>query len=649
MRCSYWLIKSIMLFILPGLSLRLGAQDKIAILMGVGDYPSSSRWPSTNAYNDLHLIKECLIQQGFNGDSIYTLIDSACSREGIQHAFTSFLIPRLHQGMAVYFHFSGLAQQVKDADGDEEDGYDEALVPFDAPVKNQKTIFEAESFVTDDELETLFNQIRRKIGPKGQLLVSLDASTAPAKTKSLVSTRGSSHKMSPVEDDDQYEFFASPVSLKYMAPLIQFYSSSFTQLNEDFYTDENDSYGLFTYAMCKSLIQLNKNASYKDWFEKLRVIMNAISRVQIPVLMGDADVPAFKGGVKGKKEQFEVTKIYSKELVLVNGGKLNQIEKGTELLFFSDSTEVFHDSNAIAKGVAEVAGLMESEIRVINSTVTSIPKNAKILVSSFHYKPLAIKLLVDLGGIELEQKLLTHFAFSGFIKRDRMNPDLLFVKTKDDILQLKTKQGELLFQKELSDVKETELPFTLNEKIAEYLRANFLRNLEIDNKMKNPNIECLISREGEEVAIDGLKNKIKIGSMMKIRITNNSDKGQYFSVIDIQPDHIINVLIPYDKPAESYYLEPGQSYTTDFELEVVPPYGKDVIKVIMLSEPLDLNPVIKTRGVSNIINNSTKNPLEILLGNTFIEQPISNGKELKINVADISSMTSMILQIEELQ
>jgi len=82
---------------------------------------------------------------------------------------------------------------------------------------------------------------------------------------------------------------------------------------------------------------------------------------------------------------------------------------------------------------------------------------------------------------------------------------------------------------------------------------------------------------------------------------------------------------------------------------VVPPNGKDVIKVIMLSEPFDLNPVIKTRGVSNIVNNSTKNPLEILLGNTFIEQPISNGKELKINVADISSMTSMILQIEELQ
>jgi hypothetical protein len=632
-----------------GLKLKLEAQEKIALLMGIGDYPSSTRWPSTNAYNDLNLIKESLILQGFNTDSVYTLLDSACTREGIQHAFTAWLTPRLHEGMVVYFHFSGLAQQIKDTDGDEQDGYDESIVPFDAPDKNQISAFRPESFVTDDELETLFNQIRRKIGPKGQLLVSMDASTSPAKPKSEISTRGGSDKMSLNDNADLNEFFTAPVSLKVMAPFIQFYSSSFTQLNEEFYSDENDSYGLFTYALCQSLILLNKNASYKEWFEKLRIFMNSISRVQIPIMLGDAEVPVFQGQITGKKEQFEVKKIYSKELVLIDGGKLNQIEKGTEVLFFSDSTEAFNDSNAIAKGVAEVSGLMESEIRIVNNSLSFIPKNAKILVSSFHYKPLAIRLQIDLGGIALEQKLLSHFAFSGFIKRDRLNPELLFVKTKEDILQLKTKQGDVLFQKELKDVKETELPFTLNEKIAEYLRANFLRNLEIDNKVKNPNIECLLTREGNEVVIDGLKNKIKIGSMMKLRITNNSDKGQYFSVIDIQPDHIINVLIPYNKPAEEYYLEPGQTYTTDFELEVLPPYGKDVIKVIMLSNPLDLNPVIKTRGISNILSESTKNPVEILLGNTFIEQPISNGKELKINVSDISSITSMILDISEIQ
>ncbi len=648
MRCQYWISRSFVLLIIVGCSLKLAGQGKIALLMGVGDYPATSKWPSTNAYNDLHLIKESLIQQGVNPEFIYTLIDTACTHARILSAFTSNLIPKLTEGMLVYFHFSGLAQQLKDDSDDEADGYDEAIVPFDAPEKNKETVYDDKSFITDDELESIFIDIRRKIGAKGQLFVTLDASTAPAKSKGLVSARGTSHKMEE-SSDDYYEFFSAPYVVKDLAPMVHFYSSSFSKLNDEYYSDENDTYGLFTYALCKSMFQISKEANYTEWFEKLRIIMNANSLVQIPVMTGDVDVPAFKGELSGKKEQFDIQKFYSKDLLVMNGGKIDQIEKGTELLLFDDTTTERTNATAIGKGVVERAGLMESEIRILESSIHPIPDNAKLMVSSFHFKPLVIRLQVDVNDSELEQKLLNHFTFSPFIKRDHVNPELLIVKTKTEQLQLRTKQGEVIFQKDLKDTKATEIPFILNEKIAEYLRATFLRNLEFDNDGKNPLLECLISKEGIEETSVNLKNKVKVGSKMKLRITNNSDKGQYFSVIDIQPDHQINVLIPYDQPAESYYLEAGQSYTTDFELEVLPPYGKDVIKVIMLSAPLDLRPVITTRGVSNILDAKVKNPLEILLGNTFIEYPVISGGDMKINVSDIGSMTSIILKIEEIQ
>jgi len=139
MRCKYWLSRSFVLLIIVGCSLKLAGQGKIALLMGVGEYPASSKWPSTNAYNDLHLIKESLIQQGVHPDFIYTLIDTACTHARIFSAFTSYLIPKLTEGMLVYFHFSGLAQQIKDDNDEEADGYDEAIIPYDAQEKNKET------------------------------------------------------------------------------------------------------------------------------------------------------------------------------------------------------------------------------------------------------------------------------------------------------------------------------------------------------------------------------------------------------------------------------------------------------------------------------------------------------------------------------
>jgi hypothetical protein len=649
MRCIYWISRSLLLLIIVvGASHRLSSQDKIALLMGVADYPASSGWPSTFAFNDLSLIKETLIKRGFNEKYIYTILDSACTGNGIRNAFTSQLIPELKEGTSVYIHFSGLGLQIKDTDEDEEDGLDEVIIPYDAPAKNPKGNYDTDLFIADDELENWFRQIQKKLGPNGQLVVSVDVYSIPFAAKEKYATRGGNETMSEdSESDNANVFFSKPFQVSGLAPLICLYCSATNQITEEFYSDEEESFGLFSFALSKTMLQMDKNASYQEWFEKIRTIMNQHSSLQDPILLGEKALKVFNGRLADKKDHFRINQQYSKDLVLIDDGKLQQIEKGTEFLFYDESVSDTVGVDPIAKGVIENARLMEAELRVIESSVNPLPKNSKLFISSFHYKALSIKVHIDLNGTPIEKKLMSHFSFSPFIDQVEEKPELLVIKSKSNHLQLKTKSGEILYQEEWNKVSENKIPFTLNDKIAEYLRANFMRSLEIDHDGKGSELECLIVKDRKEYPMDGIRNKIAVGSKIKLRVTNHSQKGLYFGIIDIQPDQQINVIIPHDKPAESYYLEAGQSYTTDFELEVSPPYGKEFIKVIMMANPLDLRPVIATRGVSNLLKEGVKNPFEILLGNTFIEHPVTAGEQLKINVSEISNMTGVVLEIRE--
>ncbi|MDE7089507.1 MAG: caspase family protein, partial [Prevotella sp.] len=79
------------------------------------------------------------------------------------------------KGDLVYIHFSMHGQPVEDLNGDEKDGWDEALIPVDAQMRYSKGIYEGEKHLVDDILEKYFNRIRTKLGPTGQLYVVLDA------------------------------------------------------------------------------------------------------------------------------------------------------------------------------------------------------------------------------------------------------------------------------------------------------------------------------------------------------------------------------------------------------------------------------------------------------------------------------------------
>ncbi len=152
----------------------LAAQERRALLIGIGEYPPGSEWTLVHGDNDVRIIREFLLGQGLRGECIETITNEKATKKGILSALER-LTKIAGKGDAVYIHFSGHGQQVTDLDGDEEDGFDEAWVPYDAWKKYVAGVYEGENHIIDDEINVCLKKLRAKVGAKGRITLVSDA------------------------------------------------------------------------------------------------------------------------------------------------------------------------------------------------------------------------------------------------------------------------------------------------------------------------------------------------------------------------------------------------------------------------------------------------------------------------------------------
>ena len=72
------------------------------------------------------------------------------------------------------FHYSGHGQQITDDNGDEPDGYDETIVPYDAPMRAEAG-YRGDKHLRDDELARKLLALRAKVGPTGNVVFAFDS------------------------------------------------------------------------------------------------------------------------------------------------------------------------------------------------------------------------------------------------------------------------------------------------------------------------------------------------------------------------------------------------------------------------------------------------------------------------------------------
>lgn len=76
----------------------------------------------------------------FPGDQTRVLMDHNATRDNIDLAITEWLVDNVTSGDLVVVYFSGHGAHIQDYDGDEEDGLDEFIVPFDAVMQSNSNI-----------------------------------------------------------------------------------------------------------------------------------------------------------------------------------------------------------------------------------------------------------------------------------------------------------------------------------------------------------------------------------------------------------------------------------------------------------------------------------------------------------------------------
>jgi hypothetical protein len=109
----------------------------------------------------------------------------------------------------------------------------------------------------------------------------------------------------------------------------------------------------------------------------------------------------------------------------------------------------------------------------------------------------------------------------------------------------------------------------------------------------------------------------KVGDKFRLNIVNKSDqKRLYYTILDIQPDNKVNVLIPgtNDRP-EDFNIPQQETIKLDRIYTVGPPEGTEMLKIIASDVPVDLRSMVVTRGAGT--RGKPQSPFEKIMQNTY--------------------------------
>lgn len=180
------------------------AEDR-ALLVGVDVYANPNLSRTDGATDDAKAMQKLLIEKfGFAPNSIKLLLDSQATAQNIVQNFETWLINGTRPGDRVFFIYAGHGFQAPDDNGDEEDGQDEVITPYDITFTSDggKIVLDNEkTFVRDDKFNDF---IARLSGRRAVLLfdschsgtisrgVSADGKKLPSRYLKLKQTRSSS-------------------------------------------------------------------------------------------------------------------------------------------------------------------------------------------------------------------------------------------------------------------------------------------------------------------------------------------------------------------------------------------------------------------------------------------------------------------------
>lgn len=627
------------------------SQKKIALIVAVGKYPANQRdWNNLSSERDCQYIKEALLQNGFLLKDIDTLINSQATKAAMISSLDK-LAEKAKPGDVVYFHFSGHGQQIQDdaKDGylDEMDGYDEALIPYDAKGKWDAVDYHGEKHFRDDLLAEKLNAIRKKVGVNGSVVVVVDACHSGTITRSAGIKRGT-----PIPC--QKPGYKPDVSLNNitktensflesgstdLGSLVVFSGSSPNQENKEMNDDNGKSVGALSYAFAKAISNLSPNCNYQLLFEKIKATIQAEEPTQIPMFEGNAALKVFANQFIPISEIIIANQIFNNKennfndtTFIINKGAYNNITVGTSLKLVKQGfADVY--TNAIVKEVNNFSSVCIAQKKLLKSD------NYEVKIEDVMYGKIMASFLIQnkAKANELEKQLKNFLKPKPFLGESN-NPDytisieqagskysLLLIEKNDSIRYSKNiLVGDTLSNVDLENIVED---------IKQGMRIKYLRKLDDGGslaKFVSVNIVPVKARVGTSEMVFATNEDFNIV------LKNNFDNVLYYTILDLTPDNKIKVLIPDSLDiAADYSLRKGQEIKYLISTDSTSVTGKEFLKVIFSPTPLDLRPSFSatTRRGSN------SKPLERMMDELFTREKNIKTRSTALKLDDIGIVT----------
>ncbi|MBK8703681.1 MAG: caspase family protein [Saprospiraceae bacterium] len=616
-----------------------------------GQISRGAGWRAINAANDLALLQPVIAADGFE---VRTLQDGQATKGQIIDALSQAEAD-LQPGDIFFFHFSGHGQQVVDAGGDEFDGLDEALVPYDAPAQYSNN-YSGQRHLLDDELGSALRAIRRKLGPRGQVFVTLDACHSGTATRGLGSSRGTDQLLAPPNfqvtqsgkpDEPLLEEDTPDAG---MAPIISFSASSAQEANWEFSAEDGKRYGPLSYALGKVWRSFsNDGGSFQRLFGKIRAEMAYIAPRQTPRAEGALNQTVWGSeSLPTTQPHFEVIMVANNQELRINGGLLHQLHPGTRLAFYPSDTRFPTSDKPIATGTIAFSELIRADVELDQPVSKAIITSAWIFVAEQNLggAKLAVKLSLP-SHPELAAELKKQLADYAALQLSEQQFNVLVEESPAGAIRVIT-SDEFILAEEQSYSPYADAVYFAEEVILKYAQAQYLKHLEYADPWLKARLELVVpAAAGNRGTTDGLLT-LREGETFYMDVINEGSKACYINLLDIQPDSRIVSLIPGEnsrQQPEDFLLQPGErkrlkSGDNNEEWVASPPLGYEMVKLIATEEPVDLRQIIQTRGMAE-----ANTPLGKALARSFsMRHRGDDHPNISTGAACMASITLLIMK-----
>jgi len=266
---------------------------RAALCIGINDYPGTSS-DLAGCVNDARDWAAALAGRGF---AVSTLLDRKATGAAIRTSIRG-LLSRARKGDTVLIQFSGHGSFVPDEDGDEPDGTDECLCPYDVVGKGP---------ITDDELYELYSD--RLPGVKVVMIADSCHSGTVARFAPITTPPATTEAHPPrrtVRFLPPGNFLSKRAADRLgtnrrvrstSAPgrngALLLAGCQDTEYSYDAYFQGRPN-GAFTFVALRALEGLAKTATYRDWYKAIRAVLPSQQYPQTPNLYGSSSMKAWR-------------------------------------------------------------------------------------------------------------------------------------------------------------------------------------------------------------------------------------------------------------------------------------------------------------------------------------------------------------------